>query len=420
MKALSVGRFPLGTLFISLFSCLLWAQNPPGNAVASQATESGPVAQITFVGTYTPDGAYLSATQMKRWHRAMVDSEPGGTRPDEVPAFVDLHPREASIENFQPPAHARKPAKGQSAWANLRDNLITFAYGHEKLLVAPHQLAVDSHGRVIVSDPAATSVHILDGVNSFRLLTGADRRLIKPAGIAVDSADNIYIADPERALVVVYDRAGHFLRDIGKLGNETLFYRPIAIAICDENLYVLDSDRHALFVMDLQGHVLRRVGRSKGNDVIVDFDFPSAIVKGNQQLVVLDAGGSRISMLELNGNLQKQQSIAPVFRYGVFDDLGLACDPAGNIYISNLVKAGIRVYDSAGSFVGTLETGNAPFRAPASIWIGAGKLYVSDQGNRRIDVYGMHVPSTTNILAAKHGAATAPSASPHTSSGVGY
>jgi len=388
MRAFSVGRFPLGPLFITLFASTLWAQ-----IVA-------PI-QITFLGTYTPDGRYLSAAQMNRWHQAMMESEYTGTRPDEVPAFVDLHPREESIENYQPPVRARKPAKGQSAWSNIRDNLITFAYGHEKLLVSPQQLAVDSRGRVIVSDPAASSVHILDGVNSFRLLTGPNRRLVKPAGIAVDSVDNIYIADSERGLVAVYDPAGRFLRYLGKLGDESLFHYPTGIAINGERLYVLDSERHALFILDLQGHVLRRIGRYQGSDVIVDLDYPCAIVAQGEQLAILDAGGSRINLLDLDGNLQKQFRIAPVFRHGIFDDLGLAFDPGGNICVSNLVNASIRVYSPSGDFIGALPTESTHFSTPKSIWIGVGKLYVSDQINRRLDVFQLAAPSP-DVLAAEH------------------
>lgn len=398
MKAFSIGRFPLGPLFISLLASTLWAQS------------AVPVStQITFVGTYTSDGRYLSGAQMYRWHQSLMENACAGTRPAEVPGFVNLHPREASIENYQPPVHAQKPAKGQSVWAGFRDNLITFAYGHEKLLVAPHQLAVDSHGRVIVSDPAASSVHILDGVHSFRLLTGPNRRLFKPAGIAVDSADNIYIADSERGLVAVYAPTGRFLHYIGKLGDESLFHYPTGIAIDGERLYVLDSERHALFIMDLAGHVIRRIGRYSGSDVVIDFEYPSAIVTRNQRLVILDLGGSRLSVLDLDGNLEKQFQIAPVFRHGMFDDLGLALDPAGNTYVSNLVNASVRMYSPAGDFIGTLGTENTHFSAPTAIWIGAGKLYVSDQRNRRIDVFQMGAPAAGSDLSAKQQSPPSPS-----------
>jgi sugar lactone lactonase YvrE len=408
MKAFSVGRFLLGPLFISLLVSTLWAQNAP------------PVStQITFAGSYTADGRYISAAQMNRWHQVMIENASSGTRPAEVPTFVNLHPREESIENFQPPVHAQKVAKGQSAFANLRDNLITFVYGHEKLLVAPHQIAVDSHGRVIVCDPAADSVHVLDGAQSFRLLTGPNRRLIKPAGIAVDASDNIYISDSERGLVAVYDPSGRFLHYIGKLGDESLFHEPTALAVVGERLYVLDSERHALFIMGFDGRVVRRVGRYDHNDVHIDFEFPSAIVAGQQQLVILDAGGSRLNILDLDGNLQKQVQLAPVFRHGTFDDLGLALDSAGNFYVSNLVGGSIRVYDPSGNFIGALGTDAAQpahFNAPTSIWIGGSKLYVSDLGNRRIDVFQMTVPSRSDMLAADQSSGKKPTTSSSTTS----
>ena len=394
MKAFSVGRFPLGPFFISLLVSTLWAQSAPSVST-----------HITFLGTYTSEGRYLSAAQMNRWHQAMMESEFGGVRPAEVPAFVNLHPQEASIENYQPPGHAQKPAKGHSVFAGLRDNLITFAYGHEKLLVSPHQLAVDSHGRVIVSDPGASSVHVLDGLHSFRLLTGPNRRIVKPAGIAIDSADNIYIADSERGLVAVFDRAGTFLRYFGRLGDESLFHYPTGIAIHGERLYVLDSERHAVFIMDLDGHVLRRIGRYNRNDVVIDLEYPSALAANSQQLAILDAGGSRLSLLDLDGNLQKQFQIAPVFRHGLIDDMGLALDEAGNTYVSNLVSATVRVYSPAGDFFGGLTSDRAQashFNSPTSIWIGCGRLYVSDRENRRIEIYDMTISANPEMRLTQH------------------
>jgi sugar lactone lactonase YvrE len=97
-----------------------------------------------------------------------------------------------------------KPISGPSRLAAFRDDIITFAYGHEKYLIAPQHLTTDSKGRVIVSDPAAAAVHVFDGRASFRIAGGPRRRLQAPNGIAVDSRDNIYVADSQRGLIDVY------------------------------------------------------------------------------------------------------------------------------------------------------------------------------------------------------------------------
>ena len=151
--------------------------------------------------------------------------------PSEVPDFIDLHPRERVEENYEPPAHAVKPLKGKSPLALLRDDIVTLAYGRERILLAPHRVTVDSRGRILIVDPKIRAVHVLGGGNPFRIDGGPRRRLRLPNGIAVDAADNIYIADSERGLVLVYAPDGKFLRYIGKRGDESLFHYPTAIAI---------------------------------------------------------------------------------------------------------------------------------------------------------------------------------------------
>lgn len=146
----------------------------------------------------------------------------------------------------------------------LRDRVVTFVYGRERILQAPHRVMVDSRGRILMVDPDIRAVHVLGGGNSFRIEGGPRRRLRMPNGSAVDAADNIYIADSERGLVLVYAPDGTFLRYIGKCGDESLFYSPTAIAI-DRNsgiLFLLDTPRHVLFVLDLAGNILKRIGAS--------------------------------------------------------------------------------------------------------------------------------------------------------------
>ena len=224
---------------------------------------------FTYLGAYSADGKYQPVLPATHWYEQastpVVNPALQPTaRPAEVPPSINMHPLEYTIENYQPPVRGKKVLKGQSRLASMRDSIVTFAYGRELALVAPHHVISDSTGRVILTDSATGAVHVLDGDNSFRIVAGKNRRLQTPSGLAVDAADNIYVADSEQGVVVVYDRSGNFLRYIGKFGeNETLFHYPTGIAIDrrTSRLYILDTERHALFITDLEGKLIRRVGR---------------------------------------------------------------------------------------------------------------------------------------------------------------
>src|SRR5271157_1152386 len=269
--------------------------------------------RIDYLGVYSPDGKYRTTTRTDRNNfRGSASSSNfsrGWSRPSEVPDFINLHSRERVEENYEPPAHAAKPAKGQSLLASLRDNIVTFVYGRERVLLAPHHVTVDSRGRILIVDPDARAVHVLGNGDSFRIAGGPQRRLRLPNGIAVDAADNIYIADSERGLVLVYAPDGKFLRYIGKRGDESLFHYPTAIAI-DRNsgrLFLLDTPRHLLFVLDLEGNILKRIGRrnphaiggSSADVIPMDLDYPTEMAIGDNQLVVVDSGNSRIHVMDL-------------------------------------------------------------------------------------------------------------------------
>jgi DNA-binding beta-propeller fold protein YncE len=361
--------------------------------------------EIEYLGAYSSDGKFRTRTRADRDNVGGRDSPDGfsrvWSRPREVPDFIDLHPRERVEENYEPPAHAVKPVKGKSMLASLRDNIVTFVYGREQILLAPRHVTVDSRGRILIVDPGIRAVHVLGDGNPFRIDGGPQRRLLLPNGIAVDAADNIYIADSERGLVLVYDPEGKFLRYIGKRGDESLFHYPTAIAI-DRNsgrLFLLDPPRQVLFVLDLEGNILQRIGRPRphaigrviGETIPMDLDYPTEIALGNNELVVVDSANSRIHVMDLQGNLVAQFRIPAIPGPPIIDEAGLGVDQIGNIYVCNSSDSHIRIYGRDGSLLGSfgragMEIGE--FNSPAGLWIdGKNRLYVADTNNGRVQVF---------------------------------
>jgi DNA-binding beta-propeller fold protein YncE len=363
--------------------------------------------EIDYLGIYSSDGKFRTTTRIDRDHASVQDSRavPSGawSRPSDVPDFINLHPKERVEENYEPPARAVKPVKGKSMLASLRDNLVTVVYGRERIFLAPHHVAVDSRGRILIVDPEIRAVHVLGNGDSFRIAGGAQRRLLLPSGIALDAADNIYIADSERGLVLVYAPDGKFLRYIGKYGDESLFHSPTAIAIDRDRgrLFLLDSPRHLLYVLDLEGNVLKRIGRPRphaigrvsGETIPMDLDYPAAIAIGNNELVVVDAANLQVHVMDLECNPLARFTISSSSIPGqsAVDGVGVGVDRTGNIYVSSTRDSQIGIYRRDGRQLGTfgrpgIDIGE--FNAPAGLWIdGTNRLYVGDTNNGRVQVF---------------------------------
>lgn len=408
MKPVSVGRFPRGLSWLLLVLIASYSAAQPAlplTAGVSHASgsccTSGPPA---YLGAYFSDGKFrgASATSYKEmipWGTG--DPVTSGTRPREVPGFVNLHPLERVIENYQPPARAKRTAQRRSFLAGLRDNIITMVYGRERSLLTPQHLTEDSQGRIIVSDPAASAVHILDGRNSFRIMAGEGRRLRAPVGVAADAEDNIYVADPERGLVVVFDSKGNYVREIGNIGNESVFHAPTAIAIDRQSkrLYVLDTPRNVLFMLDLQGNILRRLGKLRGHSLgrhatittPMDLDGPTEIAVGNGRLAVLDAAGTRIRIMNLECDVLREFNIRIRTGSETAGPVGLGMDSTGDIYVSSAAESVVRVYDLNGHFKSSLgHPGSAAgeFSGPSGLWIDIiDRIYIADTNNSRVQIF---------------------------------
>ena len=393
------------------------AGNDPPPAEQSRAfprVSLGAGRQLEYVGAYSADGKFKPLTKFGLFIDSMVSSSPSGqpssanTLPDaaklneedvtkQVPPNIELHRDEQFVEDFQPPEHAVKVAKGHSVLEEVRDSIVSLAYGPEKVLLDPRSVTTDSRQRVIVTDAAAHSLHVLSQTakDSFQIVGGPGRRLQSPSGVAVDGADNIYVSDSERGVVLVYDSEGVFVRTIGSFGDEGLFERPTGIAIDRKagHLYVLDPPRHVLFILDLEGKVLARVGATDstrsgfstriGSDEPGRFNDPEAVLVHNDEVVVLDA--MRIHILDLQGKFLKEFKI----QNGVDSRKGLFMDVDNRIYVSDPGSGTVQMYDHDGKFLRALGRPGirmGEFDVPAGMWADStGRVYIVDV--RRIQIF---------------------------------
>jgi DNA-binding beta-propeller fold protein YncE len=365
-----------------------------------------------FTGVYAPDGTFK---RLAKPGKAIYGKHAGsylsnspyasGIRP--APAFMDLHSIESVVQNFESPAHATEPVKAHSVAGNLRDSIVTFAYGREWVLVSPTRVTTDSRERLIIADPKRAAVHVLEpkNKNSFRIAGGPQLRLRAPASVAVDKDDRIYVADSERGVVLVFSPDGYYLRTIGLFSGESMFQAPTAIAIDPQlgHLYVIDAPMRQLFILDLSGRLLNRVGGPRDRSGKVRFDNPVDVAVCAGKIVVLD-GGSRIHVLGLYGEPLASFPVPNLNDRRHVMKNGLALDSAGNIYLTNPLDSTVEILSPDGSLLGVLGHPGADdvgFNRPFGIWVDRqDRLFVADTDNRRVQMFQVTNPQLSSIQPA--------------------
>ncbi len=378
---------------------------PTQNIRAFPQVSLGGDRKLEYLGTFCANAKYKRSSKFSRALEKLNSTSSStsvlgedAARRNQVPSWMTL-PARRVVEDFEPPAHARKIAQPTSTLANIRDQLVTFAYGSARVMGAPHQVTTDSMMRVVISDPDLRAVHVIDpkGKTSFSILGDQGRRLQLPAGIAVDAEDNIYVADSERGMVLVYNRYGQFVRYIGRFHGENMYERPTGIAIDRKagRLYLADTARNLVFVLDLQGNVLKRVGKDRNGNGSGEFVSPTQIAVSDHGIVVLDTERSRIQVLDFDGNRIACYRLV----VGVDRDNGLTVDSDGNIYVSYVARAIIRMYRPDGTPMATFgQSGSriGEFLSPRGLWVDASnRIYVADTENARVQVFQVITGSTS-------------------------
>jgi DNA-binding beta-propeller fold protein YncE len=389
----------LAVLLLACFVVLAGAQES-GNDKPKRAAsrlELGKTCSLDYLGAFVADGGFKGRSRLRLGE--FVGTIAGEPEDQPVagsgPPSDDVAPaKQRVVEDYEPGAHPVETVNGRPVLADMVDAITSVVEEHQTVLEAPRAVATDASGRVVVADPPAHAVHVLDfkGKTSFRIQGGKDRRLQTPAGVAADSLGNIYVSDSDRGMILVYDNLGRFRHYLGKIKGEAYFERPAGIAVDGPSgrIYVADSARNAVFVLDLRGAVVGSFGDKPHSSGRAEFSKPTGVVFAGGQLFVLDSFGSRVQILDGQGNLLRQVR-TPNDNHSPPDHAGLAIDSAGNLYVSDEVEGKVRVYSQEGKLVGVFgrpgsKTGE--FSRPLGLWADArDRIYVADSNNRRIQVF---------------------------------
>lgn len=300
--------------------------------------------------------------------------------------------------SFQRAFSSERETRGkQNVWSKLLNGIA--GEPDYKEMVRPYSVAVDSHGRVIVTDLGLHGVHIFDAAqHKYKFLERQEKskdNMFEPQCVAVDAKDNIYVTDSRSGKVFVFDANGKYQKALGSLkGGEGYFKRPTGIAIDDatQHLYVTDTLRDRVYVLDSKGEVLRTIGKHGSGDG--EFNFPTELRLRNGLLAVVDAMNFRVQIFDAQDEL-----VGKIGRVGdsmgqVYRPKGIAIDSEDHIYLVEGLWGTVQVFDREGRLLytfGRRGTRLGDFQLPAGLFIdGKDAVYVVDSYNRRVQVFQYH------------------------------
>lgn len=168
---------------------------------------------------------------------------------------------------------------------------------------SPAGVAVDSHGRVFVSNTANGRIDVLGGP----INTPPDTSVIKsygagfdtlgiarPGALAIDGEDNLFVCDPGTQTIQKLSPEGSRLMRIGGFGSSRgRFSNPAAVALDDSgNIWVADRDNNRVQKFGPDGAFMLQITRAEQGSLI----GPSGVAYDplSRRIFVLDQGNGRV------------------------------------------------------------------------------------------------------------------------------
>lgn len=263
-------------------------------------------------------------------------------------------------------------------------------------LVRPYSIAVDSHRRILVTDPGAQGVHVFDFIErryKFIQRTGkTDDSMLTPQCIAIDAQDNIYVTDSDAGKIFVFEPNGKYVRTIGKLkGGEGYFKRPTGIAVdsAAQRIYVSDTLRDKIYVLDMEGKILSAIGKTGVAEG--EFYYPTELRLVGGDLIVVDALNFRVQAFDRDGTFKYAIGRIGDSTGAVFRPKAVSVDSEGDLYVVDALWGVVQVFNRQGQllyYFGDKGTHAGQFQLPSGMFIDhEDHVFVVDSFNRRIQEF---------------------------------
>ncbi|MFZ3102405.1 MAG: hypothetical protein WA113_09485 [Desulfitobacteriaceae bacterium] len=262
----------------------------------------------------------------------------------------------------------------------------------------PMAVVVAPDGRIFVADSGRSRIEVF-GADGKRQLVIGEGSLKYPVALAY-AGNKLYVADPTLMKVAVFDNHGKELKPLldkviakPRIGDSAgNIVRPSAIQSGPNNLfYITDVGNHSVWLVDAGGQFLMRIASQGIDDSYLE--YPGGVWVGkNGDVYVADSNNGRVQIYNKYGLFLTKID-------GTFGKFGHLALPRGiavlqneQIIVVDTLLHRVRAFDAVGNelwSIGGMGSGNGLFYFPNSLCLdAAGKIYVADRENNRIEVFG--------------------------------
>ena len=251
-------------------------------------------------------------------------------------------------------------------------------------IVRPYGVLLDRADRLIIADPGAGVVHLMDAkLNRYVVIGGdAEKKMRTPIGLTEDLQNHLFITDSTSGEVYRYEIDTGALRPFAV----PMLQRPTGIAYnaVNKRLYIVDTLSNEVVAVDENGVEKARFG--------AQFNHPTDIcVDGKGQVYVTDPLTYSIKVFTPEGQLVAKIGAAGDQLGNLNKPKGVAVDRDGHIYINDALLDAVQVFDGSGQYLlsfGSTGKGRGEFWMPSGIYIDPQDyILVADTYNRRVQIF---------------------------------
>lgn len=166
--------------------------------------------------------------------------------------------------------------------------------------------AIDSRGRVYVSDEQLHRISVFDHEGAFLSRWGShgtvEGELDTPSGIAFDNQDDLFVSDTYNNRIQKFTADGRFLLSFGSQGHgDGELNLPWGVTLdANNNVYVANWGNDCILKFSPQGEYLASYGTSGSGDG--EFQRPSSVAVDREGYIyVADWGNERVQVLDPEG-----------------------------------------------------------------------------------------------------------------------